>query len=199
MKSQVLSRVLSPVFQEMFTSSSCPALSLRHLGTNFSREGTEVERQEGTGKKETTPPYRKGTHYYLTFCPLNDLYCCDLLAWRTECWLLRLFSSFRHKDLTILETTPPSETHSLYKNLKPRSLNFLLPTPLIKCFWAYAPSIHTCIHRLYIFLIMWKCRMIIKYHGGRGELRMRWKIIRKWSTIFLPTLQEMCQFRSPLS
>ena len=67
MKSQVLSRVLSPVFQEMFTSSSCPALSLRHLGTNFSREGTEVERQEGTGKKETTPPYRKGPENTLLF------------------------------------------------------------------------------------------------------------------------------------
>ena len=88
-----------------------------------------MERQEGTGKKETPHPTIKvqGTHYYLTFCPLNDLYCYDLLARWKEYWSLSPFSSFRHKDLIILETTAPSETHSLYKNLKPRTEKTMAP------------------------------------------------------------------------
>lgn len=132
MKLQVLSRVLTPVLQEMFTSSSCPALSLCHLGVNFFQGRDWSGETRGNRKERDPPPHPtikvQGTHYYLTFCPLNDLYCYDLLALWKEYWLLSPFSSFRHKDLIILETTAPSETHSLYKNLKPRSLPFLLHT-----------------------------------------------------------------------
>ena len=188
MKSQVLSRVLSPVFQEMLTSSSCPALSLHHLGTNFSREGTEVERQDGTGKKETTPPYRKGPGNTLLF---------DFLPfeWPLLLWPLSLADGVLvAQTLLFFQTQRPHHFRnhtSMWnsfplKNLKPRSLNFLLPTPLIKCFWAYAPSIHTCIHSLYIFLIIWKCRMIIKYPWWKGGVKDEMKNNQKVKYNFSP-------------
>lgn len=184
MKLQVLSRVLSPVLQEMFTSSTCPALSLRHLGMNFF-QGRDWS-GEGTGKKDSPHPTIKvqGTHCYLTFCPLNDLYCYDLLAWRKE---------LVAQSLLFFPTQRPHHfrNHSSIGNSfplqEPKAKESTFLTAHLKCFWAYAPSIHTRIHRLYICLIIWKCGKIKNIRGGRGELRMRWKITRKRSLIFLPT------------
>lgn len=152
----------------------------------FSRGGTEVERQEGTGKKDSPHPTIKvqGTHCYLTFCPLNDLYCYDLLAWWKE---------LVAQSLLFFPTQRPHHfrNHSSIGNSfplqEPKAKESTFLTAHLKCFWAYAPSIHTRIHRLYICLIIWKCGKIKNIRGGRGELRMRWKITRKRSLIFLPT------------
>ena len=67
MKLQVLSRVLSPVLQEMFTSSSCPALSLHHLGVNFFQGRDWSGETRGNRKERDPPPYNKGPGNTLLF------------------------------------------------------------------------------------------------------------------------------------
>ena len=65
-------------------------------------------------------------------------------------------------------------------------------TAHLKCFWAYAPSIHTCIHRLYIHLIIWKCGMIIKYPWWKGGVKDEMKNNQKEKSNFSPyTLRDV--------